>query len=305
MRAGPHVDRVHARRRGRPTLAEHIEAARTSAAEAGFRATAFQVFVAGPRSLVPALADGEAEELRAYLGARPELTVLSHGTYLDHPWGGNHYLARFIREELAACAQAGIAGLVVHLGKAPAARVREILPRLLTEHPVLVYLETPHLLPKNSHYETPEKLGALFREVREVDPELRRFALCVDTAHLWSSGADIQSYRAAADWLARLESLAELLPPSRVAFHLNDSYDARGSGVDHHAPLLQGELWGRYREEPAESGLAAFVDYMDRHGSLVILERGGRGAGAPPAALLEDYAVLARMAPGLRAPGAN
>lgn len=303
MQAGPHVDRVHARGRGRPTLAEHVEAARAGAAEAGFRATGFQVFVAGPRNLVPTLTDEEADGLRAYLDERPELAVISHGTYMDFPWGGNHYLARFIRGELAACARAGIAGLVVHLGKPPVDVVREILPRLLTEHPVLIYLETPHLKPENSHYETPEKLARLFRSVRELDPGLCRFALCVDTAHLWSSGADIQSYRAAADWLRRLELQADVIPPDRVAFHLNDSYDARGSGADHHAPLLQGELWGPYRETPHESGLAAFVEYMSRHRSLVILERGGGGKGAgPPAELLDDYAVLARMDPGLRAP---
>ncbi len=301
MQAGPHVDRIHARRRGRPTIVEHLSAARQGAVDVGFNAVTFQIFVAGPRNLITTMKEEEADELREYLDAHRNLTVISHGTYLDFPWSGHHYIAHFIRGELQMCARAGISGLVIHLGKPPVEVVREILPRLITDHPVLIYLETPHIKPPNSHYDSPEGLAVLFRAVRELDPELCRFALCIDTAHIWSCGADIQSFEAAEGWLDRLERVSDVIPPDRVAFHLNDSYDKQGSGVDHHAPLLQGELWGRYRECPQESGLAAFISYMNRHRSLVILERGGTGrGGGPPPSLLDDYAVLLKMTPAVR-----
>ena len=298
MQAGPHVDRIHARRRGRPTIVEHISAARQSAVDVGFNAVSFQIFVAGPRNMATTMTEEEAGELRGYLDNHRGFTVIAHGTYLDFPWSGNQYIAHFIKGELALCARAGISGLVVHLGKPPVEAVREILPRLIADHPVLIYLETNHIRPENSHYDTPEKLAALFRSIREVDPELCKFALCIDTAHIWSCGADIQSYEAAEDWLNRLERVSDVIPPDRIAFHLNDSFDQQGSGVDHHAPLLEGVLWGRYRECPQESGLAAFVGHMNRHRSLVILERGGGGrGGGPPPASLYYYPVHLKITP--------
>ena len=132
-------------------------------------------------------------------------------------------------------------------------------------------------------------MAAFFRKVREVDPELSEFGLCVDTAHLWSCGVDIASREAAQTWLEELEAVSDVIPPGAVMFHLNDSLDDRGSGVDHHAPLLQGKIWGEYAEEPKESGLAAFVEYAVRHDTVAILER------KPPSKLLDDYANLEKI----------
>ena len=61
--------------------------------------------------------------------------------------------------------------------------------------------------PERSHYETPQKLAAFFRKVREVDPELQEFGLCIDTAHLWSCGVDIASREDARAWLDELEAV--------------------------------------------------------------------------------------------------
>lgn len=293
---GPHVDRVHAKGSKRPSIAEHIRAARASAATVDFDARAFQVFVAGPRNLAMTMRPEEADELKEYLdGADSQLAVVAHGTYMDFPWHGNLYQAKFIRQELEMCARAGIFGLVVHLGKPPVTEVMKYIPHLITTtRDALVYLEVPHVKPENSHYETPEKLAALFREIRTIDKTLCRFGVCIDTAHLWSCGVDLQSFEDAEDWLRRLESVADVIPPDRIIFHLNDSEDSCGSGLDHHAPLLQGKIWGEYKDEPAQSGLAAFIDYAVRHNISTILER------KPPEALLEDYAIIERLAPEVR-----
>lgn len=333
---GPHVERIHAAAvqggsvvgkparapagsskmppqagsamgaRGRPSITAHIRAARASAEAAGFAARAFQVFVAGPRSMTITLQDEEADELRAFLDRNRDVVVVAHGTYADFPWHGRPYPAHFIGKELALCARAGIAGLVVHLGVPGVEEVAKYLPRLVTAaaapapgggaapRRALLYLEVPHVKPENSHYETPEKLAELFRAVRRLDPGLCRFGLCIDTAHLWSCGVDLQSFEAAEEWLSRLEAVADVIPPDRVLLHLNDSLDARGSGVDHHAPLLGGAIWGAYRERPRQSGLAAFVDYAERHGTPAILER------KPLEAILDDYAVLGRLTDSAR-----
>ena len=292
----------------RARMVEHIEAAREVAAEAGIRMDACQIFVAGPRTLVTTLDAAEADELRGFVAANPGFRLICHATYLSSPWGGNWYLARFILAELELAASSGARGLVIHLGKPPLAEVLDILPRLLRVPPCegpLLYLETPHTLPRNANYVQPEQLEALFTAIRRLDPELRQFGLCIDTAHLWSSGVPIGDFAGAQAWLEGLEErTAHVLPPSNMILHLNDSYDDCGSGVDHHAPLLQGKLWGGYSGCPANSGLCAFLDWARRVEVPIILERpGGPGQkGAPPPGLLDDYSVLYRLVPELRVP---
>jgi deoxyribonuclease-4 len=293
---GPHVDRTHAKGGGRPSITAHIKAARAEALAVDFDARAFQVFVAGPRNMTVTLREEEADELREYLDRNhDDLQVIAHGTYADYPWYGKPYPAEFIRMELELCERAGISGLVIHLGKPGVEEVMQYVPRLATAtRNVLVFLEVPHVKPEHSHYETPEKLAALFREIRRLDPTLCKFGLCIDTAHLWSCGVDLQSFEDAEEWLRRLEAVADVIPPDRIIIHLNDSFDEMGSGIDHHAPLLGGKLWGAYKDRPRQSGLAAFVDYIVRNHTTAILER------KPQEALLDDYAVLDRLTNAVR-----
>lgn len=146
---------------------------------------------------------------------------------------------------------------------------------------VRLYLEVPAVLPKNSHYETPAKLRVLFEGIRKwVDPHLQYFGLCIDTAHIWASGADIASFEDASAWLAELEALHWLIPPRAIIFHLNDNVHPLGSGKDEHDCLLMGAIWGKYHLCPEKSGLAAFLDYSRRHSIPTILERKARKAGS-------------------------
>jgi hypothetical protein len=156
----------------------------------------------------------------------------------------------------------------------------------------LIYLETPAVTPPKTYYETPQKLAALFREIRSaVDPELDDFGLCVDTAHLWTSGVDLRTYEAAEAWLAGLEAVANVIPPDRIIFHLNDSARPLGVGPDMHAGLGLGKMWAGV--PPESSGLAAFVDYARRHDTVVILER------KPKEALASDYYRLRALGAGV------
>lgn len=293
-RYGPHV-------KGGEGLQARLERETARAAAAGFQVGVFQTTVGAPVSREKGkrrevtLSEAEAEALRAFLAARPELQVVAHGAHGAHPWTGEPGAAAFIRRELAVCAAAGLVGLVVHLGKAPPEAVAAALPGLepagggnAPRGGPLLFLETPAVKPENALYETPEKLAALFAKIRRADGGLCRHGLCIDTAHLWSSGVDLETYEAAEGWLRRLERLSAAIPPDRVMIHLNDSGDRRGGGVDRHAPLLQGAMWGAYRGRPQQSGLAAFVDYIERHGLLAVLER-------PGGALLDDYAALGSL----------
>jgi len=297
---GPHVHRIFAGEGA--ALPEHLAADRAGAAEAGIEMRAAQIFVASPRKLAMTLGDTEAAALKAYLEREP-LFVVAHGTYLDVPWK-SAYIRKFIRKEIEACEAAGVRGLVVHLGTPGVAEVVGALPSLVEPwRDVIVYLETPHVKPEKSLYETGAKLAALFREIRSrADPNLCRFGLCVDTAHLWACGVDLRGRAEAEAWLAGLEAVSGVIPHDRILFHLNDNHAGRGSGGDHHACLFEGQIWGDYVDRPAASGLAAFVEYAVRWQLPVILERNApaaaRAAGGATAlegleaALASDYNTL-------------
>ena len=294
---GPHVSRS-----GKKSIAKCIEAARSAALrEAGFAVAAAAIFVGGPMQKRILLGEADGAELREYLG-RTGIRVFAHSAYVAVPWKGDAASAAFIREELQTCARAGIEGLVTHLPKSGADSVLACVGDLFPagdgggsgDTPTRLYLETPALV--DSPYGDPEALGDLFRRIREkvgggvggygsvLPRSMAPVGLCFDTAHLWVNGVDLSTYEAAAAWVAQLEEQADI-PPEHVMGHLNDSARPRGSGPDEHAPLMRGEMWRGLG--PRESGLAAFTDYALRHGTPLILERGGDAAG-----LLGDYRVL-------------
>jgi ubiquinone/menaquinone biosynthesis C-methylase UbiE len=235
-----------------------------------------------------------AAQLRAYIAAE-NIVVVAHSAYVAPLFGGDPDAARYVREEIAVCAAAGISGLVVHLPKAPIEAVVKYIPRILCPESsrVRVFLETPAVTPPDTYYETPEKLIALFEALHKIDPDRTLFGLCVDTAHIWTSGVDISGWAATQEWLDRLAPLTE----QRISliFHLNDSRRECGTGPDSHAGLMAGQIWGEYAGHPEASGLAAVIAYACQHRSIVILER------KPEAALEADYRLLASMAPSLAA----
>ncbi len=291
MSFGPHVNRYYAQG-PRPGMVEHLEVARREAStEAGFTAMSAAMFVGGPKNREITLQPEERAPLREYI-KRTGICVIAHSSYSAQPWRGDPDAARFIREELRVCQEAGIMGLVVHLPKLPVENVMRYIGRLHTfDAPnVRVYLETPAVRPTESYYETPEKLAALFTAIRQdLDPNLDRFGLCIDSAHLWTCGVDLQSYEAADAWLHGLEAVSDIIPHAAIMVHLNDSERPRGVGPDMHAGLAKGKIWDGYQDSLSASGLAAFTDYAQRHETPVILER------KPREALKHDYLTLRKL----------
>lgn len=291
-RVGPHVNRVYASDKN-ATIADHMAAALDAAKKEDFDAKAVQCFLMGPRDRTVHLGEGEGAEVEQFVKNRGASLIVHSAYRNNNPWRGDPTCAASIREELRLSAEAGAKGLVCHLPVGPHEWVLKFLPRLYTGHSVRIYLEHVASLPKNSHYESPEKIAALFKGIRRFDPTLRKVGFCIDTAHIWACGVDISSYENAEKWLNDLEAIAEVLPPDKIMFHLNDNKWGLGRGKDEHAALLEGEIWSKYRNAPKESGLAAFIDYAMRHSTIVILER------KPPDKLLSDYRVLMDICPDL------
>lgn len=291
MAFGCHVNRDYIRGGGRPSIVAQIEAAAAEAArDSDFTLRAAAIFVGGPRSREITLTAAEQAELKAY-AERTGVRLIAHNVYNAPPWQGDPDAARFVREEAAVCGRSGIAGLVVHLPKLPVASVLKYIGRLTSAESgnTRIYLETPAVTPKETYYETPQKLATLFRQIKAASLPSANFGLCVDTAHLWTCGVDLQSYESADAWLKGLGTVADVIPPDHVMFHLNDSAKARGVGPDAHAALASGQIWRDYAENMQDSGLQAFVDYARRHDSTVILER------KPHSLLAGDYRVLKEL----------
>lgn len=277
MNIGPHVGRHW--QADRP-LEEQIETVRQHAnTQFDLDLRGFQVFVAGPR-VRKMLINAEGEKsLRKYLKSN-NIKLVAHGTYTDSPWTHKPHAIQFIKEELEVCFRSGICGLVIHLGVPGEDVVAEVLPKLVQTYfdssdpedvlttPPRLYLENPHVKPVNSKYHTPEQLNSLYRLTKELDPHELFFGVCVDTAHLWSCGEDVSTYELAKSWLDRLE-----VPRKALIFHLNDSQLDLGAGIDHHAPLMSGQIWGKFADTPKLSGLWAFLEYAVEHDILTVLER--------------------------------
>jgi deoxyribonuclease-4 len=81
-----------------------------------------------------------------------------------------------------------------------------------------------------------EHLAEIFEQVSAVN----RLGICLDTAHLFAAGYDIQDPKGWDECIGRMASLIGLRPV--VAFHLNDSKTDLGSRVDRHAHIGQGKL---------------------------------------------------------------
>lgn len=294
---GPHIDRSYATGVGkrRPSIVDHIKIAREEAINyVGFEFKAIQIFVSGPRNSKVTLLDYEAEELRDYIG-ETGLELVFHGNYTDVPWKdtANHAIDSIVCE-LEIAKKCNSHGVVIHLGAPGLDQVAKRLPVMIEavrdmigEESPLIYLETPHIKKENSHYETPAKIAALVDCVREVDPHFRTFGICIDTAHLWACGCDISTYEAGRKWVDEFHEIG--IQHHAVMFHINDNYGKLGTGVDKHATLLQGNIWGKYKDRPKKSGLYAFIEYIMENNFIAIFER------KPPPELLHDYALIMKL----------
>jgi endonuclease IV len=264
------------------SITQHVKRAMAEAKSFGYNVNFFQIFISGPQKLKLLLSDEEIIELREFI--TDKIKIIAHSAFAAYPWTGMPYPAIFIKKELKVCKKAGLHGLVVHLGKQDIPEVMKNISNLMIKNCPLIYLETPALKPENSHYVKPKDIGLLFKSIRKIDPNLKYFGLCIDSAHLWTSGIDIRSYENAAAWLD--EMMKQGIPAKNIIIHLNDSKTPMGSGIDQHEMLMEGLIWKEYIDSPKASGLYAFLDFSHKYQMHIVLERRIRDE------LIHDYCLL-------------
>lgn len=210
-----------------------------------------------------------AAEIAAFREGRERLairTVMSHDSYLinlasPEPEQRQRSIAAFAAE-LVRCHALGIELLNFHPGSYLNAGIEagiatlctslnEICARHRSATGVTLVLETVAGQGTN--------IGRTFEEIRAIldgldEPE--RFAVCVDTCHIFAAGYDIRS---AAGWAATWAAFDEIIGLERLAaFHLNDSQGAFASRKDRHMLLGRGEIG-------AEAFLRVVTDPRTRH----------------------------------------
>jgi len=276
MKIGHHIDKIYVKSKD---MSEQISMAhQIIEKKTGISINTIGIFVLGPKSVKVSVDSDDYDNIKEL-----NMNIFVHNAYISNSWNDKlKQSLHFIHKQLEICEHIKAKGFVVHLPKNNMELVIRVLkllydPKLSTK----IYLEIPATKPVDSIFEKPETLNELFNSIKhDIDSNLKHFGLCIDTAHLWSSGVDISSYNNAKKWLYNLK-----INPKNIFIHLNDNVKKLGHAPDIHATLLQGEIWKNYKNDIKNSGLYAFLEYIHIHNIPFIFER-----SYPE--VLKDYLII-------------
>jgi deoxyribonuclease-4 len=240
-------------------------------------ATAIQVFSDNPTAWRrrPESAP-DAAAFAQYCAREGIAPIAIHASYLVNLAGSAEPFASQSRANLAAemtrAPEYGASIVNTHIGSHRGSgaadgirRVAENVRAVLTDTPAGVRLALESSSGGGNNIGVSiEQLAAILDEVGpEGDPA--RLGFCLDTAHLWGAGYDLQSADGALDVVDRFD---ELIGLDRLALvHLNDSRSVRGSRTDRHEHVGAGQL--------GIEGLGALVRDPRLRGTPFILETPG------------------------------
>ncbi|MFN3413157.1 MAG: deoxyribonuclease IV, partial [Thermoanaerobaculum sp.] len=171
-----------------------------------------------------------------------------HAPYLVNLASADPELAQrsvaLLAHELVLAQRLGLAGVVVHPGSAGRESRQEAVVRVrrrLNEVFARAAVDTPLLLENTAG--AGNLLGVRVQEVLELAElswwQVGRVGLCLDTAHLWAAGYDLQN----GGFRHALRELADAgLSSSLKLVHINDTPVPLGSRRDRHAAPGTGEL---------------------------------------------------------------
>ena len=250
-----------------------------------------QIFNQSPRMWRPTqYSEKDFSAFRERLVASTVQSVYIHAVYLINVASDD---AAVCRKSLVSLTHAlrvgdaiGAGGVIVHpgsgKGQAPAPTFKKLGKAMKA---ALAETESCPLLFENTAG-AGFTIGRTFEElarVVEVSGAGRRVGVCLDSCHLLASGYEVRvaaAFRAVVDEYDRLVGLDRLR-----ALHLNDSKVPRGSNVDRHANLGEGEL--------GEHGIRVFLGERRFEGLPVLIEVPGPDGHGPDQAQI-DFAKRLR-----------
>jgi deoxyribonuclease-4 len=176
-------------------------------------------------------------------------SVFAHSNYLINLAATNPQFhansLRALSEELIRADQLELPFLVLHpgahLGAGEEAGLEKIVASIDAVHTVLPKTKTRIALETTAGQGsclgcTFEQLAYIIENVQE--PE--RLCVCLDTAHVFEAGYDLNTEAATREVFAEFDRIIGL--EHLAALHLNDSKTARGSRVDRHEHIGKGKI---------------------------------------------------------------
>jgi deoxyribonuclease-4 len=263
---------------------------------------AAQIFVTNPRAWrVSDEAPAQAAILSDAAGRYGVSPLVAHAAYLINLASPQARIAeesiRLLRATLERASAYGCTSVIFHIGSHGGAG-EEAGIRQLIEGIQAVLSGTPEtvMLLLENDVGGGGKLGYRLENLATVLTSLptyqERLGVCLDTAHLWGAGFDIGSPAGVRQTLAKVE---ETITCARVqVIHLNDTAEAIGSHLDHHARIGEGII--------PEAGLRTFLRFPGLAHDTVILETPWteKEDGKPDWAAESKHVARARRLCGLR-----
>lgn len=239
MPLGIHVAKVsHVLIGKKKTRKTMIDAINTDCTELNLNAC--QIFVQGPRN--SHMSNMDYEKIRKYCDDQ-KINLYVHSSYItvgifsvtknnvDTTKSQNAIKA--VVDQLKACDELGSLGLIIHISKKTPEEIVEtfkILEKYIEDFNTPILLEMPaKKADSNFTYETPEKINNLTKLIMKNIP-MFKFGWCIDTAHIFAAGIEIDIYKILKKWLNDLQ-----FPKKIKLFHINGlSLKLFGTGKDTH-----------------------------------------------------------------------
>jgi endonuclease IV len=214
------------------------------------------LFIDGPRNQHINITQEEMRNINTH--------VVFHAAYCDNLWGNINEVKRaklmdHITHLCEICAlNENGSDIVIHcttrlFDEEISAPIMRELERIVQQNNPRghIFVET---MANDARFSSPRMLNETLTN--------RYVGLCIDTAHIWGSGATISTREDCRAWFS------ELRGDIPYAIHLNDSETARGSHRDVHANIGMGQIW-----EGANDGYVSAIEWAQSVGAPIILER--------------------------------
>ncbi len=242
-------------------------------------ANTFQYFTRNPRGgAVKKLDPKDIEAYRQYAAEHGIQTICGYAPYDVEPanpeMAKHDFTLMVLAEDLARLEDIPGQYYLVRPGSAPGIGVDEAIANVSEAfNKTLTATQTTTVLIDTMAGEG-EQVGSSFQQIAAMIDGVKlqdKMGVCLDTSAVWAAGYDI-----AGDPEGVLDEFDRTIGLDKLkAVHLNDSKEKRGSRVDRHAPIGEGEIGfdalAALTNNPRLADVAFYLE--EPHSTLVIYER--------------------------------
>lgn len=233
-------------------------------------AETIQIFASNPRGWKPTVYS--AEQGRALQAAAKDAAI-------DPVWLHMIYLVSYGTENeeqrqksieamsamLATADTLGAKGVVTHMGSHKGAGLDQALERITDSYTRILDVDGNSLLILENSAGAGGNIGNSVEELARMFDAMKghkRLAVCIDTAHAFTSGYDLRTADGLDAFLTQFDRLIGL--DRLVVMHLNDSKADLGTHVDRHENIGDGfigsEAFGRIIIHPKLAGVSGILE---------------------------------------------